>query len=341
VSSWTYQFTVASPPPPHTPATVWRIPGANRYDVSVNIATQLRASRGAPFTDVVVACGEDRAMADPLGAAALAGAYGAPVLLTPTGKANAGVLSAIAAMRDANGGRIAIHVVGGTASVPRAIYDQIAARRGTGTCERLNGRDRYDLARLMAQRTASVLVSKGRSVPAVMVVNIENPASFADALSASPISARSGVPLIGVRGAGVPAEAAAALASMPGVRRYAVNSAFLTAGVRAATGCEAAPMASSANREVAATQIASFGVSKGLASWHNVGLANKLSDALPAGAMVGELGGVMLYTNAAPLSATTSSLLSQVKGSVDHGWVFGGELTIAPATQTQFADALK
>jgi hypothetical protein len=49
----------------------------------------------------------------------------------------------------------------------------------------------------------------------------------------------------------------------------------------------------------------------------------------------------MLYTNAEPLSATTSSLLAQVKGSVDHGWVFGGDKTITPPTRTEFANALK
>jgi hypothetical protein len=279
-------------------------------------------------------------MADPLGAAALASAYDCPVLLTPSGKSNPGTVAIIKAMATANGGRINIHVVGGTTSIPPAIYNALSGAKGAGTIERINGANRYALAYQIAKRTNAVLVSKGKSCPGVIVVNIENAASFNDALAASPISARAHMPLIGVKGAIVPADAGAALALFPGKPRYALNSAYLTPGVRNLTGC-AAIVANSGNREVAAVDIAKWGVAGGFVSYKNVGLANKLSDALPAGAVLGQFDGVMLYTNAAPLSATTVGFVPTIKNQVDKAWVFGGKLTITDATKSAFEAALQ
>lgn len=312
--------------------------GANRYDVALNLASTLKPSLA--YSDVIVACGEDRATADPLGAAALAAAYECPVLLTPTAKANAGTLAAIKQMSAANGGRINIHVVGGTSSVPVAVYNAYATAKGAGTIERINGANRYDLAAQIAVRTRSVLASKGKSCPGVIVVNIENPASFNDALAASPISARAHMPLIGVRTGAVPGEAMAAMAQFGSVPRYALNGAYLPAGTRAAAGAGAV-IANSPNREIAAVDIARWGVANGFVTYRNVGLANKLSDALPAGAFIGQMDGVLLYSNAAPLSPTTAAFLPQIKSGVFTGWVFGGTATIAEGTRNQFYGALQ
>jgi hypothetical protein len=262
------------------------------------------------------------------------------VLLTPTAKANAGTLAVIKQMCAANGGRINIHVVGGASSVPAAVYNAYATAKGAGTIERINGANRYDLAAQIAVRTRSVLASKGKSCPGVIVVNIENPASFNDALAASPISARAHMPLIGVRTGAVPGEAMAAMAQFGSVPRYALNGAYLPAGTRAAAGAGAV-IANSPNREVAAVDIARWGVSNGFVTYRNVGLANKLSDALPAGAFIGQMDGVLLYSNATPLSPTTAAFLPQIKSGVFTGWVFGGKETIADGTRNQFYQALQ
>ena len=321
------------------PAVV-RNGGANRFEVAVNIAETLRVARSRPFTNVIVASGENRAMADPLGAAGLASAYDAPLLLSPASYSSTALLDELKRLRNANGGRINIHVVGGTGSINSTVYKAIAATRGTGTVERINGTDRYDLAARMALRTKSVVEGGGGTIAGVLVVNIENSASFNDALAASTISAHSHLPLIGVRATSVPSQAAAALSQFTIKPKYAVNSAFLTSGVRTATGCSAT-MANSTNREVAAVDIAEFGVGRALISYKNVGLVNKLSDALPAGAMLGQVDGVLLYTPYKPLSSTTSVFVQSIKAGVSKGWIFGGPATIADSTATQFYNALQ
>lgn len=306
-----------------------RVAGANRYDVAVNLWRVNKAE--FVYSDVIVACGEDRAMADPLGAAALASAYNCPVFLTPTSKVNANTLTAIKQMCGVNGGRINIHVVGGTASIPKTVYDALAAAKGAGTIERINGANRYDLAYRIAARTKTVLEAKGKTVPGVIVVNIENPASFNDALAASPISARGHLPLIGVKGDSVPTEAGAALALFAGKPRYALNSAYLSARVMNATGCSSA-VANSKSRTIAAVDIAKWGVSNKFVTYSMIGVVNKLSDALPAGPVLGVHDGVMLYTDAAPLSPATASFLPTIKSLVYEVWVYGGTASITDPT---------
>lgn len=315
-----------------------RVSGANRYDVAVNIA---RGTKGSlAFSDVIVACGEDRAMADPLGAAALASAYGCPVLLTPTAKANPGTLATIKAMASANGGRVNIHVVGGMTSIPAAVYNTLSGAKGAGTIERINGANRYDLAYRIAARTKTVLESKGKTIPGVIVVNIENPASFNDALAVSPISARGHLPLIGVKGDSVPTEANAALALFAGKPRYALNSAYLSARVRNATGCSST-VTFWQTRASAAVDIARWGVANNFVSYSIIGVVNKLSDALPAGPLLGARNGVMLYTDAAPLSLTTAGFLPSIKSQVSEVWVFGGTASITDGTSAAVFTALQ
>ena len=335
IYSPTATIAVISSGPP-----VNRIGGANRYVVAVNLAEQLRDFRSGPFTDVVIASGEDRAMADPLGAAGLASAYGAPVLLSPAGYVNTSLINELKALRNENGGGIDIHVVGGTGSISTAVYSAIAATRGSGTIERINGVDRYDLAARMATRTKNVVEGNGGTIAGVLVVNIENSASFNDALAASSISAKSHLPLIGVRATSVPSYASNALAQFTSKPKYAVNAAYLSSGVRSATGCSAT-MANTTSRYVAAVDIAKFGSARGLVTYKNVGLANKLSDALPAGAFLGQIDGVLLYTPYSPLSTTTRNFVESIKADVSTGWVFGGTATISSSTAAAFKLALQ
>jgi len=328
------------PPAPVVPSTpVTRLGGANRYEVAVHMADELLARRGAPFADVVVACGEDRAIFDPLGAAGLAGGYECPVLLTPTARANTSTLAAIAAMRNANDGRINIHVIGGTGSVSPAAYAQIAALRGKGSCERIDAANRYALAGKMAGRLQTIMAAKGQPVDKLLIVNMENPLALSDALTVTPMSAKSHMPIIGVKYQSVPREASAALALFPSTTRYRVNGSYVGDNVAKWTGCTKI-MTRSLYRETAATEIAKYAVKEGLISYSNVGLVNKLSDALPAGALIGQLDGVLLYSAPAPLSTTSSMFAYANRYSTNAGWVFGGNASLSDPTMTELYNAL-
>lgn len=331
----TVLVTVIDTVPPVT-----RIGGADRYAVAAALARQFRPTL-VGYTDVIVACGEDRAAADPLGASGLASVWGAPVLLTQSARLTPVTASTIKAMRDANGGRINIHVIGGTGSVPAAVYSGLAALRGTGTIERIAGADRYAVAANMAARMVVELAKTGETVPGVVVLNIENPAAFLHGLAASPLSAHAHLPMVGVKGGSVPAPAAGVLAArFAGTPRYAVSGAYMTTAVRAATGCTET-MSVSADRFVAATEIAQFGVAKGFVSLDKVMLANKLPDALTGGAVGGLGDGVLLYTDASPLASATGGFVAAHKTEIKSVWVLGGTASITDATIVEFENLFK
>ena len=70
-------------------------------------------------THVIIASGEDRALADPLASAGLVWAYDAPLFLINSDFVPAKVNQAINQIAAANG-PVTVHVVGGTFSVPNA-----------------------------------------------------------------------------------------------------------------------------------------------------------------------------------------------------------------------------
>ncbi|WP_374928743.1 cell wall-binding repeat-containing protein [Kytococcus sedentarius] len=107
--------------------TVERIDGADRYETSANVAKQF-----GQVDTLYVASGEESAYADALSGSALAGAENVPVLLTKPGEVDAVTKDAINTLAPTN-----IVVLGGTAAVTDAVYNEL------GATERLAGADRY------------------------------------------------------------------------------------------------------------------------------------------------------------------------------------------------------
>lgn len=315
--------------------------GTDRYAVAE--AVGLEAFPGwAGVTDVVIASGDDRAMADPLAAAGLAGAYEAPLLLVrPTlssGKLPAQTERAITNIKAANGGRVNIHVIGGTTTVPAAVYNRISALKGTGTIERISGTDRYQLSAVMARKTRSVIVGKGGEVGAVFIANGENPGVFYDALAASTISYRNGVPMVLSRAKSTPTSVKSLLASadFAGTGRYLVNSsAYLNSTVKSETGARFNIVGyypgQPYDRYEAAWDIADFAYINGLLDRDAVAVANKLPDALTGGVAMGQIGAPILYSNTAVdgLPAATWWFLYWNKGSITNAYVLGGTSSIS------------
>ncbi len=126
-------------------ATTARIAGADRYDTSARVAL---ATFGTANT-VILASGDDAHYPDGLAATALAGAYGAPVLLTPIDTLSPYLTNALATL-----GTHKVIVVGGTAAVSQADADQLSALGFT--VSRIAGTDRYDTA---AQVAAALLAA--------------------------------------------------------------------------------------------------------------------------------------------------------------------------------------
>lgn len=314
--------------------------GADRYAVAAGLAA--RAPGGyTGVRHVIIASGLDRAAADPLSAAGLAGAYKAPVLLVRGDKTNylpAATAAALREIRAANpGARIAVHVVGGPVSVPEKVVGQVKAVLGAGTTsDRLSGADRYAVAANVAARMRAVY---GPSYPrGVFIVNGSSPGLFFNALAASPVCYGKGYPLLLVKGPAVPPATAAALRNY--TDKWVVgNEVAVPESVRLA---QVARRVGGANRNEVAANFATTAYEQGWADISTVGVANALADSLTGGASIGSLGGVMLYTgNATSLSPATTQFLINWKGTVDTVLVLGGPISVNPALSTEIQNILK
>ncbi|AFM02117.1 cell wall-binding protein [Desulfitobacterium dehalogenans ATCC 51507] len=155
--------------------TVSRLSGSDRYQTAVAIS-QSGWPDGAD--NVVITTGQN--FPDALSAATLAGKNGAPILLAGPKGFSPETLREIKRLSPKKA-----YIVGGLSAVPNSVESQLSANGITST--RLSGKDRYDTAMAVAR---SVGMSKG-----IIIVPGE---SFADALSAAPLAAAEGMPIIPV-----------------------------------------------------------------------------------------------------------------------------------------------
>lgn len=329
---------------PLEPALVTRINGADRYAVSA--AAAATAFPGfAGVTDVVIASGADRAAADPLAAASLAGAYYGPVLLVSAtlsgGRLPTATENALAQIRAANGGRVNIHVVGGTGTVSSTVYTRLSALKGAGgTIDRISGKDRYQLSVNIAEKIVALVGID--EVPGVLLANGDRSSAFYDALAASPIAYSRHMPLLITPATSLNGDVAAALAGpLAGKPVTAVNaSGNLATSVLNAAGATQR-MATTTERTGAARDIADYAIARSWLSSQTVVVANKLPDALTGGSAIGRIGGVVLYTDASSLAAPTYVWLSDNRFTVRRAYVAGGTASVAPATMSQVSAALQ
>lgn len=317
-----------------------RVGGADRYDTAVRIATS-RYPGYAGVKHVIVTSGEDRAMADPLGAAQISGLYHAPILLTQSTTLNSRTKVALQAIRTANG-PVSIHVIGGAAAVPNTVFNQIKALNPGGTTERIYGADRYATSVAMAKRAKSLLTARGQTTPGVILFNAESSAAFYDALAASPMAARSGLVMMGIKKDSVPTSVQGALgADFAGRPRYVVNSTTYVSAANYSFLGGASRMTSYADRFNAARQISEWGTNRGFTSYRQASVANKLPDALTGGAFMGSVGGVMLYTDTATLNTVTSTNAGAHDDEICKGWVLGGTASVSDAAKSTFNTQLQ
>jgi putative cell wall-binding protein len=165
-----------------TPA-VSRIQGTDRYDQAVQISK-------ASFTDagtVYLASGEK--FSDALSAGSVAGVHGAPLLLTPAGSLTAGTKAEIARLDPDD-----IVIVGGPASVSKAVLDELTTSFADATVTRIGGADRFEVSR-------ALIADADFGVPTSPWVYLASGANFPDALAASPVAVTKNAPVLLVNGA--------------------------------------------------------------------------------------------------------------------------------------------
>lgn len=224
--------TTVTDEPAGTAPEVRRHAGANRYDTAARIALD---TFGPGTGTVYVASGSD--FPDALAGGALAGADGAPVLLTRRSSLPDETRAALSTLRP---GRIV--VLGGTAAVSGAVQAELAGL--ALAVERISGENRYATAAQVAAAFATpggkVFVASGRSfpdglaaaaragslgVPVLLTGRDELPAATVDELQRL---APSEIVVVGGTAA-VGDDVAAALATHAPVRRLAGDDRYQTA----------------------------------------------------------------------------------------------------------------
>jgi hypothetical protein len=317
---------------------VKRIAGSDRYAVAVSAAANAFPGWAGVKT-VVVACGEDRAMADPLSAAGLAGVYNAPILLVKSTGIPTNVFNALKAIAATNR-PVQIFIVGGPGSVPDTLKLQMARISGVGGVARIGGSDRYVVTANIANAMATKIGAA--NIKGALIVCSENPNAFYDALAASPIAYKQHYPMLGVRTASVPSSVKYVLATlMLGKPRYVVSGpGYIAAGTVTAVG--GTRLTSSPNRYQVAVDLATASLNKQWLTAGEVGLAAKLPDALTGGAFMGSRNGPLLFTDSTTvMQAAPRNFITLHKKEIGQGWIFGGIASVTPAVETTYRNLLK
>jgi hypothetical protein len=296
------------------------IQGPDRYQTAVEASKKF-----ASAATVVVATGE--LFPDALGGAALAGASGGPLLLTRKAGVPAEVLNEITRL-----GATKIYVLGSTAAVSAAAFNQLDARIA-GTPVRIGGANRYETASLIAAETITLLGS-GYQGGAFLATGM----NFPDALAAGPIAAATGMPIIlSNASGGFSVPAAVTKVQILG------STSVVPASAVTALGAKYEGRLFGANRYATARAVAEYGVnSKGMV-WNGVGLATgeNFPDALCAGPLLGDNNTVLLLTTTASLSSDPSAALAAHKLAIDEYHLFGGLPALSSAVRTQTATVLR
>jgi stage II sporulation protein D len=290
-----------------------RIEGATRYSTSVE-ASRRAFSRA----DQVVLVG-GHAAADALSAAAFASSLpnGAPILLTESARLTPSVKSEIERL-----GASKIYIIGGELAVGPMVENTlltIPALEGPGSIERIGGVNRYDTARLLANRVLA-------TVPGSRVF-VVNGSSLADALAISPVAYSRCIPIVPVRVDSIPPESAAVL------NRSDVALALVVGGDAAISSSvywqlpTAQRVAAGENRYDTAGRIATWAVTNENFRMTSTYIASgtSLVDALAAAPLIGGWRHTVLFSKRDSLPSATRSALAGWRHEVESVHMLGGE----------------
>ncbi|WP_291040285.1 cell wall-binding repeat-containing protein [Herbiconiux sp.] len=173
--SWRPSEVVMFQPNPRPLPSVDRVSGADRFEVSANVAGETFAS-GVPVVYVAAGGG----FADALSGSAAAGAQHGPVLLVSKDSVPAAVAARLKSLRPQR-----IVILGGTASVSEAVEKALGDY--TRSLSRLAGADRYEV---------SAAVSESAFPDGAQTVYLASGAVFSDALSTSAAAGLEGSPVL-------------------------------------------------------------------------------------------------------------------------------------------------
>lgn len=292
-----------------------RVSGPNRYSTGTAISTEHFESADT----AVVATGRD--FADGLAASGLAGAYDAPVLLTDSATLSPGVAAELQRL-----GVSRVIVCGGTKAITDGVKNAIDSLPGVSV-ERIGGTNRYETARLLANKIVEVT---GVTPSTVFVARGDQ---FPDALAVSPIAWANDLPVLLTPPAALSSAAAAYLTAEEPELALIVGgtSAVSTAAETTLKGLVGTVERQKGdNRYETAVAVGEWAYGEGLADTWFVGIATgaDFPDALAAGAGVGARNGVLLLTQKATVSGATAGFVELHEADIETLQVFGGTAVV-------------
>lgn len=303
--------------------TVRRQSGPDRYSNAVQVS-RLAFPSTAPC--VVLASGT--AFADSLAGAPLAHAKDAPLLLVNGTTLRADVRQEIARLRASE-----VIILGGTKSVDAAIAADVKRGTRVTSVRRIAGSDRYETA---ARIASALAVESGRPTGAFVVAGDK----VADGISAGPVAALNGWPVLLVKRDAVPDSTAAT------IRSLSVTSTVIVGGeasVSAATQrrLPSATRISGANRYEVAAAVAAFGASRGLLPLRAIlATGESFPDALTAGVAAARFRAPVLLTTSTRLSDSTRAQLAGQRADTLEVVAVGGTRSVSDATLSQVRGAI-
>ena len=305
-----------------TGKTVRRLSGAVRYDTMAAIATT-----GFSTADtVILASGEN--FPDALSASALAGAYGAPILLTARDALSAQAAQTINELKAKK-----VVVLGGTAAVSEAVVNSLKAK-GLSV-RRLYGNTRQNTAEAIAKEVTSV------KTPDTVVV--ANSAAPWDSLSISPLAYAKSWPVLLTQGDGkLSSSSLTVLKSMKSVKKVVI-----VGGTNAVSSAVSSQLSDytverwwGATRYETSLDVASHAISLGLSA-SNVLVASgeNYPDALAGGAFAGSKSGLVLLSSPSGTAGTFSFLKTHAK-EISRCYLLGGTAALSGSVESSCRDAL-
>ena len=342
VTTQTFTVTVGA-----TGVVVDRASGNDRYGTGLAISQHQWASTGVT-TDtrekakaVVLATGND--FADALVAVPFAKKAQGPLLLTDglAKTTNPAVLAEIKRILPTAGTNI--YIAGGEKAVSSDIESQL---KGLGyTVTRLSGPDRF--------ATALQIAKVGMADPSHIIVargdEGDNGNGFADALSAGPYAAdvwgggNSAIVLSNFKTFDANTAAYVTSKLHPGSEKYVAaiggQAAAAMETIKGSTGLYSSAVG--ATRYETAQQVAQAFEPTAKNAPIGIATGTLFPDALTGGAEMATVGGPLLLTDPATLSAATKAELSDVAATAPSVTIFGGEKAITPAVANAIAALVK
>jgi penicillin G amidase len=277
------------------------------------IATAVDASRrtfASASTAVLATAGT---FADALTAGPLAVALEGPLLLV-----GSDLRSDIAAELDRLGAQEVV-IVGGSAAVSEAVVAEV---RAAGLeVRRVSGPDRFATAAAIAREVGA---DDGEAF-------LASGTSFADALSASPVAAGLGAPILLTGVDALPAATRAALEDL-GIETTFVVGGRAVVSEATAQQVPGARRLAGAERYATSAAVARFGIGRGLdGATAHIATGRAFPDGLTAGPIAAAAGGVVLLVDGElPTAADPAfALLAQRSGAWERLVVFGGSAAVA------------